>query len=55
MEKNIDVKKVKNWFRGRETVIVSLDGSAPRWTADEICEILDRLAEGENDRIGERG
>ena len=43
MKKYLDVEEIKKWFSDRETGLVSLDGSVPRWSAGEISENLDNM------------
>lgn len=40
MKKYLDVEEIKKWFSDRETGLVSLEGSVPRWSAGEISENL---------------
>ena len=44
MKKYLDIEEIKKWFSDRETGLVSLDGSVPRWSAGEISENLDNMA-----------
>lgn len=44
MKKYLDIEEIKKWFSDRETGLVALDGSAPRWSAGEIGENLDNMA-----------
>lgn len=44
MKKYLEIEAVKKWFSDRETGLVSLDGSVPRWSAGEISENLDNMA-----------
>jgi len=44
MKKYLDIEEIKKWFSDRETGLVSLDGSVPRWSAGEIGENLENMA-----------
>lgn len=44
MNRYLEIEKIKRWFRDRETVLTSVDGSAPHWTAKEISDNLDAMA-----------
>lgn len=48
MKKYLEVEKVKKWFREREVVLTSADAAHPTWSADDICRILDMLADDED-------
>ena len=44
MKRYLEIEKTKQWFSERETELISIDGSAPRWTAEEIGDNLEAMA-----------
>ena len=44
MKKYLEVEEIKRWFRERETALIAIDGSEPRWTASGISDNIDSMA-----------
>ena len=44
MKKYLEVEEIKKWFRERETALIAIDGSEPRWTASGISDNIDSMA-----------
>lgn len=44
MKRYLEIEETKRWFTDRETVLASIDGTRPQWTAEEICRNLESMA-----------